>query len=139
MPWPSGPSARWVAFHLVLRTLQLEKHSTAQSVGLAVVLVCIAQTGNPGFIVFAVALQQCPHPIHLCWKRGKKKHGVKTQPLVLCPLCLERYKSECYGGLCWGLPDLRTPGFFFYFDSDEGSRQKGTTKHLAATTKNRGN
>lgn len=36
-PWPSGPLTRWVAFHWVLWTLQLDKHSMVHSACLAAV------------------------------------------------------------------------------------------------------
>lgn len=116
MPRPGGPPARWVAFHWA----QLDKHATAHS---AVVLVCMVQTVPAASLYLPLLCNNAPTPDPSLLE-SKKNRGVKTWPLVRAR-CLRRYKSRRYGGLCWGLPDLRTPGFSFHFDSDEGPRQRG--------------
>lgn len=57
-PRPSGPPARWVAFHWVLRTLQLHKHYGSFS--LAVVLGLQSPDGTLGFSLFAVQTSRLP-------------------------------------------------------------------------------
>lgn len=108
MPGPSSPTTRWVAFHRVLWTLQLDKHSTAHSACLPA--VCIAQT-RP------MALFYLPSPFYLssspllCW--GKKNNCHENMTPGSCALCLDAYKSILYGGLCRGLQDMCAPSFPF--------------------------
>lgn len=78
-PRPSSPVTRWVAFHWVLWTLQLDKHSTAHSACLAAVW-----TERPRqdpllhFICHPIA---APATLSLLGRKIKKT-GMKTWPLV---------------------------------------------------------
>lgn len=105
MPQPSGPLTRWVAFHWMLWTLQLDKHTTAHSACLAAVQTARPRQ-DPWFHFICRPIATTAILLLLCRK-------IKNMTPGSCALCPGEHKSQLYGGPCWGLQDLCACSFPF--------------------------
>lgn len=109
-PWPSGPLTRWVAFHWVLWTLQLDKHSMVHSACLAAVWSARPRQ-DPWLQSICCPIATSAALPLLC--RKIKKASRENMTSGSCALCPAGYKSQLYGGPWQGLGDLCAPSFPF--------------------------